>query len=421
MELMINTLLLNHLFILVVTIIGLLILDHYITCFSSVRRRRVFIFIVASISIIFCIVFSFQLTSDFQYDLRIIPMILGGLYGGPWVALGLFLVTMSVRAITEGYGILSTLINNGLFLLIAGMLSKKFWQYSSKKRIVVGSLLISLSPMFAYTVANLLWGLYIPIEIILVGMFVCILCMFMIVLIVEFIINHYLLKHKMVYAEKMEMVSSMAASVSHEIRNPLTTTKGFLQLLKETETDSVKLQYVTLSLSELERAEEVINDFLTFAKPTLDQFQTLSLKDEVDELIEVIRPMANMNSVQIVSEIEDFAIRGDKNRFRQALLNLLKNSIEAMPTGGSLSLKTNTTKEEGILVICDSGIGMTAEQIKRLGEPFFTTKNHNGTGLGMMVTYQILEQMSVKMYAQSKLGEGSSFRLVFSLMPKSRL
>ncbi|MEI5908204.1 ATP-binding protein [Bacillus spongiae] len=412
-ESMLQILLLNYLFILIVTVTSLLLLDRNVLLFSSLPKRRIFIFFGSSLSILFCIFFPISLTSNFQFDLRMVPMILGGLYGGPLVSIGLYIVTVTARSFIEGDGIMSTFITTGVFLIFAGMLSNRFILYSSKKRILVGSIFVSVSPLFVYIVSYLVWNFHIPLNLMFFGIIFSASCALLTILIIEFMVKHFIVNDKIIHAKKLEMVSSMAASVSHEIRNPLTTTKGFLQLLEETEVDATRLQYFELSLAELERAESIINGFLTFAKPTLHHFVPLNIKKDIEKLLEIISPMANMNSVNIQTDLSDIQVLGDEKLFRQALLNIVKNSIEAMPSGGVLRIKAKQTSKGVVISISDTGVGMSADQIQRIGEPYFTTKDQNGTGLGMMVTYRILQLMKGRVYVQSQLGEGTCFTLVF--------
>ena len=230
-----------------------------------------------------------------------------------------------------------------------------------------------------------------------------------VVYLIEAIRSARYMRAKVLRSEKLEVVSHLAASISHEIRNPMTTTKGFLQLLQGSEQDKKNLDYIKLALDELNRAEEIVRDYLTFAKPTQEKVETMDLKDQTEKVVAILRPLANMNSVDLDQRLSSVMIKGDQSLFQQCILNLLKNAIEAMPNGGKLAITISSTTEWAIIDIKDSGCGMTDEQLRRLGEPYFTTKDQKGTGLGMMVVFRVIEAMKGKITVNSELGKGTHF------------
>ena len=199
--------------------------------------------------------------------------------------------------------------------------------------------------------------------------------------------------------------------ISHEIRNGLTGAKGFLQLLMESETDFQKQKYIQIALGELERSEDIIRDFLTFAKPAPEKIEKLNMEHLINSTIEIISPLSNMNSIEVIKELSPFWIKGEKRIIQQAFLNILKNAIEAMPNGGQLVIGMNSNKNMYEIVIKDTGIGMDREQITRLGKPYFTTKGQKGTGLGMMVAYRVIEELNGKIKVTSQMGTGTTFTI----------
>lgn len=235
----------------------------------------------------------------------------------------------------------------------------------------------------------------------------------------ELIIENYHLDTALMKNEKMEVVSQLAASISHEVRNPMTVTRGFLQLLKDPDIDEAKrTYYLETALEELDRAESIISDYLTFAKPHLNEMVKLSAKEEIRKAIVLITPYANHYSVEVIEKLRDHLyIIGDSAKFQQCLLNLLKNSVEAMSNGGILHITTNEKEKNLILQIADTESGMTPDQLKRLGEPYFSTKEGTGTGLGMMVVYRIIESMDGTIRAESKVNKGTQFTIRLPLIP----
>jgi two-component system sporulation sensor kinase B len=216
--------------------------------------------------------------------------------------------------------------------------------------------------------------------------------------------------------EKVEVVSHLAASISHEVRNPLTTTRGFLQLLGESKAiPEVEKGYLTVAMQELDQAEAIIRNYLTFAKPAPEEIESLNIKMEMERALNIIVPLANMNTLEISSQIEGCDIKGNSGLFQQVLVNLMKNGIEAMPDGGTLSILGIVEKSLAKVIITDNGVGMNELQKTRLGEPYFSTKEMKGTGLGMMVVFRIVESMSGTVSVKSEIGKGTQITLAFPL------
>ena len=156
-----------------------------------------------------------------------------------------------------------------------------------------------------------------------------------------------ILKREIINTEKLQAVSHLAASISHEVRNPLTATKGFLQLLKSDDNLSKekKQQFIDIAISELNRAENIINDYLAFAKPSMELQETIEIQSEINKVIEIVKPLANMNAVFIQCHVPVFYVNGEKHLFQQCFVNLVKNAIESMQGGGVLILEAQQSKK----------------------------------------------------------------------------
>ncbi|WP_284644906.1 PAS domain-containing sensor histidine kinase [Paenibacillus silviterrae] len=219
--------------------------------------------------------------------------------------------------------------------------------------------------------------------------------------------------------EHLKTVSQLAASISHEVRNPLTVTRGFMQILKDsTLNEEKRRQYFDLSLEELDRAERIITDYLTFAKPALEHYERLELNTELRHIVQVILPFASMENiaVELDPSEEELYVYGEGKKLHQALINVMKNGIEATPAGGSLTIRLKRIDGNSVLTIEDSGQGMDEEQLKKLGTPYYTTKD-KGTGLGTMVAFSIFKAMEGEIKVESKLGRGTRFVLSFPTLP----
>lgn len=218
-------------------------------------------------------------------------------------------------------------------------------------------------------------------------------------------------------AEKMEIISEMAASVAHEVRNPLQVTRGFLQLLAEKQHNSDKV-YLNMALDELDRASNIITDFLTFAKPEVGKVTTLNLLNEFIHIEGILVPMVNLQGGRISVHIpNDLYIRGNSSKFKQAFINMIKNSIEALHGDGDIQIWAHEEKGKVAVHIKDNGEGMDAEVLARLGEPYFSTKT-KGTGLGLMVTFRIIEAMQGEVQFTSEEGVGTEAIIRFPQVNK---
>ncbi|MGO4497980.1 ATP-binding protein [Paenibacillus sp. 2RAB27] len=198
--------------------------------------------------------------------------------------------------------------------------------------------------------------------------------------------------HQLQLSEKMEMISSLAASVAHEVRNPLQVTRGFLQLVAA-RTDDKNKEYMTIAIEELDRASVIITDFLTFAKPQLDELVELNVSKEISQIEGIIVPLATLNGGRIIVNVPpDLHICGNSSKLKQILINIIKNSIEAFQVDGQIHIWAYEKDEEVFIHIKDNGEGIEPIQLRKLGEPYYSTKT-KGTGLGLMVTFRLIEIM----------------------------
>jgi PAS domain S-box-containing protein len=191
-------------------------------------------------------------------------------------------------------------------------------------------------------------------------------------------------------SEKLSAAGKLAAGIAHEIRNPLTAIKGFLQLIEKNDYD---LSYMNIIKTEMNRIEDILSELLLLSKPQNMKFEKENLKKILNHIKTLIDTQAIMNNIEIdlayLSDIPEIIC--DTNQLKQVFINLLKNALEAMPQGGKIKIEVEGKDKESIVIrIIDQGCGIPEANIKRLGQPFFTTKE-NGTGLGLMISMQIIE------------------------------
>lgn len=205
------------------------------------------------------------------------------------------------------------------------------------------------------------------------------------------ITNEYLLEKEMARLDRLNLVGQMAASIGHEIRNPMTCVKGFIQLFEE-KADKEEQKFYRLMVDELDRANSIVTEFLTLASNKVSNRNQNSLNSIVKTIEPLLRAEAlgaDKNLVIDLHEIPDVML--DESEIRQMIINLFKNGMEAMEPGGTLTIFTRDSEGEVLLGLKDQGCGISKDVIDQLGTPFVTTKNH-GTGLGLPVCYSIAKR-----------------------------
>jgi two-component system, sporulation sensor kinase B len=236
-----------------------------------------------------------------------------------------------------------------------------------------------------------------------------------------FYLSYTRLKNQQLYyeqsqqAERLKTAGQMAAAVAHEIRNPITVVKGFLQFYQEEESFGDKSrEHFAMMLDELQMAETVISDFLSIAKPKDDiESYTVNLKDALNSVVEIIHSYALLNNVTMKLDVEDNSnISCSIMEFKQLIVNLLKNAIEASPIGGTVVIQVKKKNNYVIIDMIDSGNGMTEEELKSIGTPFYSLKS-KGTGLGLMICFNIVHRYNGSIQFQSEVGKGTKVTLTF--------
>ncbi|WP_415813120.1 ATP-binding protein [Mesobacillus thioparans] len=379
---------------------------------ESRQKLQLVYFVIA---IFTCYIFSVHVQDGVRFDLRQVPMILGSLYAGySFLFAGLTILMRGLLGINDGFWISVVVFITLAFIL--KWMRPWFNRITINQRVGVSIILTVMSSfvlMQMVTVFNQpirhpeAWISFILIPALTSGL---------ISYSIETIKQSLIIRQRLAKADKIEAVSHLSAAISHEIRNPLTTVKGFLQLLSEQNyPDEKKKEFIHIAVQELDRAEEVINDYLTFARPAFEKIEDIDIEKELNHVLNVLNPLANLNGVEVKKKYTSgLTISGDRSKFQQAFINLIKNGLEAMPDGGALTVQTFRTGSVIHIIVRDTGIGMTNEQIARLGEPYYTTKGQQGTGLGMMVTFSILRVMKGRAEIKSQVDKGSTFHIRFN-------
>jgi len=216
-------------------------------------------------------------------------------------------------------------------------------------------------------------------------------------------------------SEKLSAVGQLAAGIAHEIRNPLTSLSGFVQLLQHG--SEQKEEYFNIMHSELKRIETIISELLILSKPQSVHLEKHNIKELLQHVVTLINTQAILNNVQIETKCctdKSVFVLCEEDKLKQVFINLLKNSIEAMPKGGLITVQSKKVDNKLYIELIDQGNGIPQEQLERLGEPFYTTKE-NGTGLGLMISYKIIEDHNGHMKIDSKVGEGTKITIILPI------
>ncbi len=211
----------------------------------------------------------------------------------------------------------------------------------------------------------------------------------------------------LIQSEKLAAVGKLAAGVAHEIRNPLTALRGFCQLLRKKYSEDY--YYFGIMIDELDRINMIVNDFMTLSKPQISKFEKANINKILQSVISILETQALLNNVSIVATYNEVPpICCEEGQLKQVFVNVINNAIHAMPSGGEIKVSTTAKHDRHIQVtIQDEGIGIPEDIIRKVGEPFFTTKE-NGTGLGLMISRRIIENHNGLFVISSKENLGTT-------------
>ncbi len=224
-----------------------------------------------------------------------------------------------------------------------------------------------------------------------------------------------ILRQEIEHIERLNMVGQMAASITHEIRNPMATIRGFIQLLRERSEMNSK-EYFDIIIDELDRTNNIITDFLSLSQSRVIEMSDYNLNNIINELYPILLADANIKGQYL--EINLFKAlsnqKMNKKEMKQLILNLARNATEAMGQSGVLTIATNQRDAIIELQISDTGVGIQKDRIDKLFQPFYTTKE-GGTGLGLSVSKSIVEKHGGEIIINSIEGQGTSFIIKFNV------
>ncbi|WP_226036796.1 ATP-binding protein [Aquibacillus saliphilus] len=214
-----------------------------------------------------------------------------------------------------------------------------------------------------------------------------------------------------IQSEKLSLTGELAAGVVHEIRNPLTSIKGFLQLML---TGTIKMNdYIKIIQSEIESIENIANELLLFSKPDNSEFKQENIINIAKDVAFLLNTEAYKKyiTINLLTDEKDINVLGNKTQLKQVFVNLIKNAIDATADYGEITISIEQKYPKVVSVkITDTGCGIPPEKLDKLGQSFFTTKE-KGTGLGLMITHKIIKSHNGKITVTSEEGKGTTFSI----------
>jgi two-component system sensor histidine kinase AtoS len=230
------------------------------------------------------------------------------------------------------------------------------------------------------------------------------------------------MENELLQMEKFSLVAELAAGTAHEIRNPMTTMRGFLQLLsKEFKPDSKGSEYCTLMIEEIDRANSIIREFLLLTRPSAPKLKEADLHLILEEIFLLIESKSLLENVELHKNYacELPPARVDQAQIKQVFLNLATNAIQAMPSGGALAISTAADQNRILVSFCDTGPGIGESSLIKVFDPFYTTKE-GGTGLGLTISYRIVENHGGRLSVQNVPGKGAKFTVELPIAQEAR-
>lgn len=371
--------------------------------------------LLCAIAILISMSYPVTIASGYIFDFRQVGFLVGSIIGGPAVSIVLGITIIAYRYFIGGHGAVTTLIIIMIMVVVVQAVRPFYWKQEVRSKLIIISGLSLLDSFMIHLVIMTFhqtamdWTHCLVLAGLKLG---TVLAVFYMIIQIK---KYFQWMEEVTQYERVRIVSQIAASISHEVRNPLTVIRGFIQLMAERDMNQEKRSvYCKMIMEETDRAVGIINDYLALAKThEIEQKQVVSVKAEVKYVCDVISPYALLQGVELELSLQsEGQVEIDIYKLRQALVNLMKNAIEAMPNGGKLTVATADVTDAATITIKDTGIGMTEEQIGKVGTPFYSTKS-SGTGLGMMVVNHVIKSSGGQMFLSSQQGIGTEWKLQF--------
>jgi len=382
------------------------------------------LFILMVCSVILVVKFPIIVYFDYVLDFHSLIIMYVFLYGNRKVGLFLSIFTAGFLLFDSfEWGVHELILFP--FIYFMPYFLHPIWKKKSKKLKYILAFVMSATSIFLHFIIIFMTNFVVPADITTVTWyflfyfsFSYVVVFFVMIFITEFIIETIQLRRAVEESEKMMVVSELAASIAHEVRNPLTVVKGFVQLV-ERDANETNKDYLNLVLSELDRAESIITDYLQLAKKNQMQKEVIQMCEVLQAVYTVMSSYTNMKGIVLQLHIgEELYFQGDRSKITQACFNLVKNAAEAIQhSNGHILLSCYAEDGYAVIEVKDNGVGMEQTEIARIGEAFYTNKE-SGTGLGVMVTKSIVQEHNGIIVYESEKGQGTKVKIKLPICEK---
>ncbi|WP_264191385.1 ATP-binding protein [Metabacillus litoralis] len=379
----------------------------------SIKQKAIY-GLISAFGATLCMAYPIETLGETNFDLRMVAIIVVTLYAG-WLP-GLFtvIVVSAIRIIIGGAFLHIGVIVSIIAFAIALLFRKRF-QLSNDK--------ILIASFISFTYFIIYFSIiYFSVTFLELTFYIVYFIAFYITYIATIYIIEALTKFnkqfdEMVYMDKLTTTGQMAASIAHEIRNPITTVRGFIQFIQQDTTDEKLKEFSPLILDELDRTNMIITNYLKLAKPEKFELTSVDIDKLLSDSIDLLRPLGTFSNVTLNYEgRENCYVKGDAQHIKQSLINIIKNAIESIHGNGIVKANLYVDKQRKIakIIIKDTGKGMTQEELKQIGLPFYTTKT-KGTGLGSMITNRLIREIGGTIEYESELGKGTTVTVTLQI------
>jgi two-component system sporulation sensor kinase B len=387
--------------------------------FGQKKIQKQILGVLCGLSIIICMTFPLTFDQNFRLDFRFIPLIISFFYGGYSTGLILTAIMMIYRFLLGGQGMYLEGLGIPFFsLAIFAIILPRYSNWKQNKQIFFSYLCLTLSILFFVFETQFLDGyVYTRHELFLWVIF-CIfnyITFWMVLYLQTSLKEMEQMSTKVIQFEKSHAINHLLVYISQQIFSPILSSKESLkQMTEDSSLTPDQSFYLNQALNELNQAEHSLKDYVTIMDPQQHDQGSIKLTQMIQETVQMIHPFSAIHNVelQFLSTAENDLTLRDYSLLRFALLNLIKNGVEACPPGGRVDVFLHELIDQFYIIIEDNGPGLSAEVLSHLGKPLHSGKE-NGTGLGIAVAYKITESFGGKIEVESKKGVGTTFSLYF--------
>ena len=383
----------------------------------NIRKQTIF-GLIGAFAALLCMIYPIETLLDTNFDMRMVAVMIVTLYGGIYSGFLTTVIVVVFRSLIGGEFILEGVTVTVISFLITALLRSRFNR--SNKKVIFGLfILLSYYPIYIFIIYQRVPFLNLEFYIVYFSTFTS--TFLALIYIIERLMtaNEQIVEAQ--YLDKLSTVSQMAAAFAHEIRNPITTVRGFIQYISADTNDKKLKEFNPLILDELDRTNKIITDYLQLAKPISEKKTFVNINKLLQDSVELLRPLGSYRNVSLDLTCEgEHDLFCNENYLKQAFINIIKNGIESVDVniGGKVTIikRQNETTEDIEIIISDNGKGMTEGELNKIGLPYYTTKS-KGTGLGSMITARLIREMDGKIHYESTIYVGTT---VFISLPMKK-